>query len=426
MQRAVLVGVNLGDPHFERSMEELKGLALACDIEPVGTVTQNLDAINNGCYLGTGKVPEVGTYMRAADAGLAVFNDELSPSQLRNLEKELGCVIMDRTALILEIFARRAKTREAKLQVEVAHLQYSLPRLIGLRQSLEQQTGGVGTTNRGAGEKQLELNRRQIGSRIARLKAELDELSANRQTQRRQRKKAGLPVVSLVGYTNAGKSTLMNAVIDFSDADTERTEDKKVFEKDMLFATLETSVRSIVLPDKKTFLLTDTVGFIDKLPHHLVRAFRSTLEEVCEADLLIHVVDCSDNDNEQQMAVTASTLEQIGVKGIPVIYAMNKADRLDIRPQGSREDAVYISAKNGEGLDALIRLIRKQLFEDYVTCELLIPFRDGDVVSYLSENAHIFSTDYENDGTRLSVELRRMDFNRFRRFVRSELSPEVE
>lgn len=413
MQRAVLVGVNLDDPNFEKSMKELSRLTKACEIEVAETVTQNLESRNMATYIGSGKVPEVLAVVNASESDLVIFNDELSPSQIRNLEEELHCAIMDRTALILEIFARRAKTREAKLQVEVAHLQYMLPRLVCLRQSLEQQTGGVGTTNRGSGEKQLELNRRQIQNRISRLRTELDALGENRETQRRQRKKAGVPVVSLVGYTNAGKSTIMNALLEM----TSQPQDKMVFEKDMLFATLETSVRSIILPDKKLFLLTDTVGFIDRLPHNLVRAFRSTLEEATEADLIIHVVDISDQDYEQQMDVTNKTLEEIGVKGIPVVYALNKADKLDIRPQTDRQDGIYISAKYRTGMDSLIALISKELFGDYIKCNLLIPFQNGEVVSYLSQNAHIISTEYVADGTKLECEMRQMDYNRYKQFV---------
>lgn len=413
MQRAILVGVNLGDPDFERSIEELDGLAGACDIETAGIITQNLDKINPATYVGSGKLPEIAAMTRAFDADLVIFNDELSPSQIRNLEQELDCSIMDRTALILEIFSRRAKTREAKLQVEVAHLQYMLPRLVGLKQSLEQQTGGVGTTNRGAGEKQLELNRRQIQNRIARLRAELDEIVSNRETQRRRRKKSGLPVVSLVGYTNAGKSTIMNTMLEL----TAQPKEKKVFEKDMLFATLETSVRSIVLPDKKQFLLTDTVGFIDRLPTNLIKAFRSTLEEAVDADLIIHVVDCSDPNSRQQIDVTNKTLADIGVEGVPMIYAFNKADKIGIKPFSDRENSVYISAKYKTGMDELMSLIRKMLFGDYVRCTMLIPYKNGDVLSYLSGNANIISTAYENEGTRLDLELKSADYNRFRQFV---------
>lgn len=414
MQKAILAGVNLGENNFEKSMEELASLAAACGIEPAASITQNLDSINNATYIGSGKVPEIKAFLRAYNADTVIFNDELSPAQIRNLEDELECEIMDRTALILEIFARRAKTREAKLQVETAHLQYMLPRLVGLKKSLEQQTGGVGTTNRGAGEKQLELNRRQIQSRISRLRTELDEIEKKRQTQRRKRKKAGLPVVSLVGYTNAGKSTIMNALLEMTGS----AQDKNVFVKDMLFATLETSVRNITLSDKKEFLLSDTVGFIDKLPHSLVKAFRSTLEEAVEADLIIHVVDCSDKNYQLQTEITEKTLAEIGACGIPVIYAMNKSDLLDIKPRAERENTVYISAKYKTGMDKLINLIKKQLFGDYLRCKMLIPYKNGDVISYLSENANIISTAYANDGTELDLELKQKDFNRYKQFVK--------
>jgi GTP-binding protein HflX len=413
-QRAILVGINLkSNNKFVKSMEELSRLVEACELEVVGEITQNLDRVNLAHYIGTGKIPEVRTLMEIKDADIAIFNDELSPSQIRNLEEELQYEIMDRTALILEIFARRAKTQEAKLQVEIAHLEYMLPRLVGLKQSLEQQTGGVGTTNRGSGEKKLELNRRQIQDRIVRLRGELEELVSCRQTQRRQRAKTGIPVVSLVGYTNAGKSTIMNTLLELSD----QPENKRVFEKDMLFATLETSVRSIELPDKKAFLLTDTVGFIDKLPHQLVKAFRSTLEEVKESDLLIHVFDSSDPDCENQIAVTNETLAKIGVEGIPVIYAMNKSDLIDIRPATSLPDSISISAKYKTGIDELISLIRKNIFEDYVECEMLIPYNDSKAVSYLIENAKIMMTDYEANGTRLKLECRQSDYNIYKQFV---------
>ncbi len=418
-QRAVLVGVNLksndikSSDNFEKSMSELDRLADACELEVAGEITQKLDHFNMAHYIGTGKIPEVRNFMDIKEADLVIFNDELSPSQIRNLEAELQYEIMDRTGLILEIFARRAKTQEAKLQVEIAHLEYMLPRLVGLQQSLEQQSGGVGTTNRGAGEKKIELNRRQIQDRIVRLREELDVLVGNRQTQRRQRAKTGIPVVSLVGYTNAGKSTIMNTLLEL----TEQPDSKRVFEKDMLFATLETSVRNIELPDKKSFLLTDTVGFIDKLPHQLIKAFRSTLEEVRESNLLIHVFDSSDPDCENHIAVTNETLSKIGIEGIPVIYAMNKADLIDIHPMNFPDDSISVSAKYKTGIDGLINLIRKHIFEDYVECEMLIPYNEMKAVSYLSENAKIMSTTYGPDGTCLKLECRKSDYNIYKQFV---------
>ncbi|MFT9055944.1 MAG: GTPase HflX [Ethanoligenens sp.] len=413
-QQAILVGVNLqDDARFDVSMKELESLAEACDIEVVGTMSQNLEKVNSSHYIGLGKVAEVAAYVRGTGAQVVIFNDELSPSQIRNLDTAIDCEVKDRTTLILDIFARRAKTTEAKLQVEIAHLQYMLPRLVGLQSALEQQTGGVGTTNRGAGEKKLELNRRQIQVRISKLQKELETLVAQRQTQRRQRKKTGIPVVSLVGYTNAGKSTIMNALLELSD----EPEEKRVLEKNQLFATLETAVRSIRLPDNKSFLLTDTVGFVDKLPHHLVKAFRSTLEEVGESDLLIHVVDCSHPDYKDQITVTNETLAQLGVADIPVIFAFNKVDLVDIPPHSDKRDSVCLSAKNRVGFDSLLELVRAHLFADYVRCEMLIPYGEGDVVSYLNQRAQIFSTEYQQGGTCLRMECRKADYEKFRRFL---------
>ncbi|HSP23335.1 MAG TPA: GTPase HflX, partial [Planococcus sp. (in: firmicutes)] len=292
MEKAILVGVQLQqDLHFEYEMEELRNLAEACEVEVVGEVMQNLDRIHPATYVGKGKVEEIKAFYEEAEANLIIFNDELSPSQIRNLEEELECKVIDRTMLILDIFSRRAKTREAQVQVELAQLQYMLPRLVGLRASLGRQGGGSsgGFSNRGAGETKLELDRRKIEDQLSKLHKELEHIRAQRETQRKQRTRTGTPVVSLVGYTNAGKSTIMNGML----AKTGQGEEKKVFEKDMLFATLDTSVRKIVLEDHKHFLLSDTVGFVSKLPHHLVKAFRSTLEEARNSDLLLHVVDVS-------------------------------------------------------------------------------------------------------------------------------------
>ncbi|MBQ4901089.1 GTPase HflX [Paenibacillus sp. Marseille-P2973] len=413
-QKAVLVGVNLNhQKDFEYSMEELANLAEACDIEVTATLTQNLVKINSSHYIGTGKIEEVRALLEANDGNLVIFNDELSPSQIRNLEADLDCKIIDRTILILDIFDQRAKTREAQLQVEVAQLKYMLPRLVGLRESLGRQSGGVGTKNRGVGETKLELDRRRIEEKITALSKELETLVAHRQTQRKQRKKNDVPVVSLVGYTNAGKSTIMNAMMERFNPEQE----KQVFEKDMLFATLETSVRSIPLEDNKTFLLTDTVGFVSKLPHHLIKAFRSTLEEVAEADLLIHVVDYSNPEYERLIDITNQTLKEIGITDIPVIYAYNKSDLAERAIPEVQGDKVFLAAKPRIGIQELIGLIRERVFKDYIRCEMLIPYDQGAVVSYFNEHAHIFETSYEPEGTKLSMECKQSDYGKYKQYA---------
>ncbi|MGH0944056.1 GTPase HflX [Bacillus mycoides] len=413
LQRAILVGVNLGkEADFAYSMEELANLTEACDVEVIGQVTQNLQRVNPSHYIGKGKIEEVAAYVKEADANMVIFNDELSPSQIRNLEEDLDCKVIDRTILILDIFAQRAKTKEAQLQVEVAHLQYMMPRLIGLRESLGRQSGGVGTKNKGVGEKKLELDRRKIEEQIAALNKELEALVAQRQTQRKQRKKNEIPVVSLVGYTNAGKSTIMNTMLEIFNG----TVEKQVFEKDMLFATLETSVRNIDLPDNKSFLLTDTVGFVSKLPHHLVKAFRSTLEEVAEADLLIHVVDYSNPNYEQLIDITNETLKKIGVENIPTIYAYNKSDLVDVEIPKVQEDCVYLSAKKHVGIEELVEVVRSHIYKEYTKCEMLIPYDQGQVVSYFNNHAHVLSTSYENEGTKMALECKTSDYEKYKRF----------
>ncbi|MEK5166758.1 GTPase HflX [Paenibacillus sp. FSL R5-0527] len=413
-QKAILVGVNLNHQEdFEYSMEELANLAEACDIEVVGTLAQNLLKINTSHYIGTGKLTEVRALLEAHEGNLVIFNDELSPSQIRNLEADLDCKVIDRTVLILDIFAQRAKTREAQLQVEVAQLKYMLPRLVGLRESLGRQSGGVGTKNRGAGETRLELDRRRIEEKITALSKELELLVAHRQTQRKQRKKNELPVVSLVGYTNAGKSTIMNALMELYNP----SQEKLVLEKDMLFATLETSVRSIPLQDNKAFLLTDTVGFVSKLPHHLIKAFRSTLEEVAEADLLIHVVDYSNPEYERLIDITNRTLKEIGITDIPTVYAYNKSDLTDQAIPEVRGDIVYMAAKPRIGIQELVSEIRSRIFKDYVQCQMMIPYEQGALVSYFNEHANVLETSYEPEGTKLSLECKLSDYGKYKEYV---------
>ncbi len=414
MDQVLLVGVNLNNASdFEQSMEELAALAEACQMEVVGRVDQKMSLINKGLYIGTGKVVEVRELADELEVDLIVFDQALSPSQLRNLQKEIGKPILDRTTLILEIFSTRAQTREAKLQVEMAKLQYMLPRLVGLHDALSRQGGGSGLSNKGSGEKKLELDRRKIENRIVELRKELEEVSKERETQRKQRQNSSLPQVALVGYTNAGKSTIMNAMVDRFVQD----DAKKVLEKDMLFATLETTVRKILPRDNKAFLLSDTVGFISNLPHHLVKAFRSTLEEVKHADLLLHVVDYSDPHYKEQIETTKATLEELGAGEIPVIYVYNKSDLTDCEIPSVVDSSIYMSAKSGIGLDALVELIFKHAFSDYVECELLVPYTDGAVVSYFKENATILDTQYLEEGTKLSVHCSEIDYGKYQKYA---------
>ncbi|MBQ3516036.1 MAG: GTPase HflX, partial [Lachnospiraceae bacterium] len=321
-ERALLVGVDTGEEKdFDRSMEELKSLAEACNMQVVGLITQKMVAVNKALYVGTGKVSEIKTLAVECEADIVIFDNALSPSQIRNLQDALDMPILDRTTLILDIFAIRAQTREAKLQVETARLQYLLPRLVGMHEALSRQGGASGSmSNKGTGEKKLELDRRKIEHRISELRKELDAVSMDRQVQRKKRMNSRTPQVALVGYTNAGKSTVMNQMVQKYIGNDE----KKVLEKDMLFATLETSVRNIDTGDNKPFFLVDTVGFIHKLPHGLVKAFHSTLEEVKYADLLVQIIDYSDEQYKQQMEVTKETLEELGAGDIPMIYVYNK------------------------------------------------------------------------------------------------------
>ncbi len=410
-QTAIIVGVELqNQKDFAYSMEELRSLADANAIEVVGELSQKAERINPSHYIGTGKLEELRALAEGLGTEVIIFNDELSPSQIRNLEAGLERTVIDRTILILDIFAERAKTREAQLQVEVARLQYMLPRLVGLRASLGRQGGGSGLKNRGAGETKLELDRRRIEERITALQAELEKLVARRQVQRKQRKKNEVPVVCLVGYTNTGKSSLMNALLDKFNPQT----DKHVFVKNMLFATLETSVRSIDMPNNKSFLLTDTVGFVSQLPHHLVKAFRSTLEEVTEAELLIHVVDYAHEDYEKLISVTESTLEDLGADHIPTIFAFNKCDLTEHRYPQVERDRVYMSVQEKAGLDELVELVRSHIFKDYMECEILIPFSEGRLVAYFNEHAHVHETNYEAEGTRLKLECKTSDFEKYR------------
>ncbi|AIS62014.1 GTPase HflX [Listeria ivanovii] len=412
-KKVLIVGVSQKQKDFDYSMEELANLAAANNMKVVGELRQNMDRENRATYVGKGKVDEVKGLAEMQEAQLIIFNDELSPSQIRNLEEALELDVMDRTGLILAIFANRAKTKEAQLQVEIAKLQYELPRIFGQGEDMDQQSGKGGLSNRGSGEKKIETDRRTIKDQIRHLQKELAVLVDDREVRRRKRKKNEIPVVSLVGYTNAGKSTTMNGLVRaYSE-----TTNKQVFEQDMLFATLETSVREIVLPDNKQFLLTDTVGFVSKLPHQLVKAFRSTLEEARDADLLIHVVDYSDPHYKTMMKTTEETLKAVGVEDVPVIYAYNKADLLEdeIYPKQT-DNTIVFSAREQPSLAFLTEIIKKELFASYEKCEYLIPFEAGQIVAYLNDHAKVLETEYLENGTKILAEVSPADLQKLKKY----------
>ena len=414
-KKAIIVGIKINNQKdFDYMMDELENLVYANNINVSERLVQNLDKIHAGHYLGSGKIEELKKIIAETDVDMVIFNDELSPYQIRNLEEFFDIEVIDRTQLILDIFYKRAKTKEAKLQVEIARLQYELPRMRTSRdEKLDQQSGASGTSNRGAGETKLEINYRTIKHRIQLLNKELENVIKERDIQRKQRKKNQISVVSLVGYTNAGKSTIMNKFVNKFN----KGESKEVFEKDMLFATLETSVRNITLPDRKKFLLTDTVGFVSNLPHHLIKAFRSTLEEVREADLLIHVVDYSSIHYKNMMQTTDSTLAEVGVKDIPVIYVYNKADFTEKEIPADDGDSIYISAKNDIGLDLLLEKIYDKIFQDYEKAVFLIPYNKGEIVSHFNENASVLDIKHEENGTKITAECRKSDIEKYKNYI---------
>lgn len=425
-QRAVLVGFNhnsnRNEIYIQDSMDELRELAYAAGADVLETIIQNKATIDVRFYIGKGKVEEVRLACEQLGANLVIFNDELSGAQMRNLSDALEIEVVDRTAVILDIFAKRAKTKEGKLQVELAQLKYRLPRLIGFGKAMSRVGGssggaGAGIGNRGPGEQKLELDKRRINERITDIRRELEEVRKNRVIQRVKRQKSDIPVVALVGYTNAGKSTVMNYFVSNNAEDPSKT----VFEKDMLFATLETSNRRVEFEGNKSLILTDTVGFVSKLPHNLVEAFKATLEEVTEADLLVHVVDASNEKYQMQIGVTEKVLKEIGVEDTPSLYVFNKIDRLE--ENHIKEDypeALMVSAKHGTNMDDLVKSIKTHVFSEYKTLKMMIPYADGNVLSYLNENAHIIGQDYTEEGTVVDVEVSIIDSEKLKKYIIGE------
>ena len=403
-EKALLVGLNItstarkiDDIDINESMEELKELAKAAGAEVVGSLIQNRQSRDAAFYVGKGKVEEIKAYSDSLGATVVIFNDELSGAHIRNIEEVVGIKVIDRTTLILDIFAQRALSKEGKLQVELAQLNYRLPRLYGMGGQMSRTGAGIGT------------------NKAADIRRELREVKKIRETQRVQRLKSSIPIVALVGYTNAGKSTLLNELIKtHKDYDVE----KEVMAKDMLFATLDVTLRKALLPNKKEFLVVDTVGFVSKLPHDLVEAFKATLEEVQYADLILHVIDATNSNYELQKSTTEKVLKELGADTKPTILVYNKIDRLelDIYPK-NHDDIVYISAKKGINMDKLIEIIQDNIMKNTYAVTLMLPYERGDIFSRLKNKYNIENFEYVESGITLDVNLEEEDYNIYKEYI---------
>ena len=387
--RVILVGLDTGEYDAEQSMEELAELADTAGCEVVATVIQARPAPEAATCIGAGKLEEIGEQAELLEADMLIFDTELTGMQMRNISDAADCKVIDRTMLILDIFAGRARTAEGKVQVSLAQYQYRLTRLTGMGTALSRLGGGIGT--RGPGETKLETDRRHIRSRITALEHELKEMEKHRKFIGSRRKKDGVLTAAIVGYTNAGKSTLFNMLTDAG-----------VLAEDKLFATLDVTARALELPDGRTVLLSDTVGLIRRLPHHLVEAFRSTLEETAQADIILHVLDASEPDVQERMQITQELLNDLGCAEIPQIHVLNKADLVDI-PKKNDPDTVWISAKHGDGLDALLQAIVRGLPETAKRMKLCIPYSEGSFLQLLREEGKLFSEEYTADGTLVDI-----------------------
>lgn len=387
-ERVILIGVQTAaDENVEVSLDELEELASTAGAVTVGKVIQNREAVHPGTYIGKGKIEEVRALVYALNATGVICDDELSPAQLNNLERELDCKVMDRTLLILDIFAARAVTSEGKIQVELAQLRYRAARLVGLRESLSRLGGGIGT--RGPGEKKLETDRRLIRTRISALKQELVQVEKHRELIRSGRTRGNMKTVAIVGYTNAGKSTLLNKLTG-----------SEVLSEDKLFATLDPTTRLLNLQDGQQILLTDTVGFIHKLPHHLIEAFKSTLEEAKYADYIIHVVDSSNPQAEMQMHVVYETLRELGVMGKKIITLFNKQDvpGACVLRDFKSDYSLKISARTGQGLEELGELLARLLAEDQIYMERIFPYQEAGKIQLIREYGQLLSEEYTETG----------------------------
>ena len=392
-EKFILVGVETGKDRMEESITELEELLETAGGETVGRVIQNLESINKATYVGKGKVDEIRELAEELGADGIVCDDELSPAQLSNLKDELDIKVLDRTLVILDIFAAHAQTSEGKLQVELAQLKYRSSRLTGLGKNLSRLGGGIGT--RGPGESKLESDRRAIRERVSQLRSEIEKVESSRETLRKHRMSDGIPVIAIVGYTNAGKSTFLNKITDAG-----------ILAEDKLFATLDPTTRNLKIPDGEEVLFTDTVGFISKLPHNLVDAFKSTLEEAKYADLILHVADASNPEVDEQMKVVYRTLEELKVTGKPVITFLNKQDKLEKERiiKDIKADAIVKgSAKTGEGIDELLSKITEILREGKVLIDTVLSYADTSKISVIRKKGQLLSEEYEGEGIKVKA-----------------------
>ena len=403
---AILVAVNRNNDNFEveNSMNELESLVESANGVVVGKIIQKLDRINTSTYIGKGKVAELAEFVENLDVDAVVFDDELSGIQIRNLEDQVGTKVIDRTILIMDIFAARANSKEGRLQVELAQLQYRLPRLVGFGKSLSRLGAGIGT--RGPGEKQIETDRRHIRRRIDDLKKDLADIQKTRTLHRKKRKKSGIPIVALVGYTNVGKSAIMNYMIENFGK-----EEKKVEEADMLFATLDAKHRLIEIDNNRQFILVDTVGFVSKLSHNLVDAFKGTLQEAEYADLIVKVEDISHDRTDFQREILNNVLDDLKLSDKKSIFVYNKIDKINTKPQNSgifeqnNENKVFVSAKTGLNMDKLKDSIVQNIFDDEREVNIVLPFDKGDLASRLCDNANVLKMVYKDDGIHMIARL---------------------
>lgn len=410
LERSVLVGLSVGRDaeDADESLDELQRLAETAGSEVLDRLVQRRDKPDSATFLGKGKAEETRDVVKALGADTVIVDEELSPGQLRNLEKIVGVKVIDRTALILDIFAQHAHSIEGKMQVELAQLTYLIPRLRGWGDSMSRLGGGIGT--RGPGETKLEVDRRRINTRVSRLKKDIRDMDKTRATKRRQRERSGVPAATLVGYTNAGKSTLLN-----------RLTQAGVLVEDKLFSTLDPTTRRLDLPDGRSCVLSDTVGFVRKLPHMLVEAFKSTLEEASRADLIVHVIDGSASDPEGQHAAVREVLQEIGAAEIPQLLVVNKTDALDqmslARLKKTFPDAVFVSALSGSGIEDLLNELAVRIPRPEVEVVLLVPYDRGDVAAALHAAGAVESEDYDEAGTRIRARLRLDQLGRLERYV---------